>query len=219
MKVSMLPLLLPSGDFRNGGGEVLGLSKFRVGREGFSKPLWEVGLLSIRLPFSCPAVSGAYGGVVEGIKFPVSGAAFSARFSGLLGETRARVNGREGDVRAFAERSERRTLGRKGVNSDWCEGEQLIEETIGGADCVCEGSGCCCGVALKRRQGDWGEACRESEVCELYEWERDRSLEGDLERERRKLRTADVTSIWWACVGDGRAKVPPLLLEKDMLLS
>jgi hypothetical protein len=42
-----------------------------------------------------------------------------------------------------------------------------------------------------------------------------RNFEGDLDRERLKDRTADVTSTWRTCVGDGRVRVPPVL-EHDI---
>ena len=54
---------------------------------------------------------------------------------------------------------------------------------------------------------------------ELFEFERERNfVDGDLDMERRKVRTADDTSIWCAWVGDGSARVPPSLpWEKDMV--
>lgn len=77
------------------------------------------------------------------------------------------------------------------------------------------GYDCCCGVAPKRRQGDCGEGCLV--LSQLLEPVRDRNRDGDLEIERRRVRTAELTSIVWACVGEGSARVPPLLFEKDMV--
>jgi hypothetical protein len=34
-------------------------------------------------------------------------------------------------------------------------------------------------------------------------------LLGDLESDRRRDFTAEVTSTWWTCVGEGRVNVPP----------
>lgn len=54
-------------------------------------------------------------------RLPESGVALKARLRGLFGEARARANGRDDtdDVLAdLAERSESRTLGRRGVRRD-----------------------------------------------------------------------------------------------------
>jgi hypothetical protein len=67
----------------------------------------------------------------------------------------------------------------------------------------------------KRRQGDWGDGCLE--LSQPLEPVRARKRDGDREMERRSVRTAELTSIVWACVGEGRARVPPLLLEKDIV--
>ena len=37
-----------------------------------------------------------------------------------------------------------------------------------------------------------------------------RNFDGDRERECLSDLTADVTSTWWTCVGDGSVSVPPL---------
>lgn len=37
-----------------------------------------------------------------------------------------------------------------------------------------------------------------------------RNFDGDRERERLRDLTADVTSTWWTCVGEGSVRVPPL---------
>jgi hypothetical protein len=42
-------------------------------------------------------------------------------------------------------------------------------------------------------------------------------LDGDRDSERRKDLTADVTSTWRTCVGDGKVSVPPPLLEYDIV--
>jgi hypothetical protein len=128
---------------------------------------------------------------------------FSALLSGLFGDTRVRVRGLDGVLADLAERRESLTLDRRGVNANGaCVGvevwfaEACICATAAGADCGCAGNGnCCCwGVAPNRRHGDPGEFCCEfSEVCELV---RARNLDGDRERERRRLRTAEETSIW-----------------------
>jgi hypothetical protein len=58
-------------------------------------------------------------------------------------------------------------------------------------------------------------------LSELLEFERERNLvEGDRDIDRRKLRTAEDTSIWCAWVGDGNANIPPSLpWENDMVIS
>ena len=43
------------------------------------------------------------------------------------------------------------------------------------------------------------------------------NLEGDREMDRRRDLTAAFTSTWWTCVGEGRVKVPPPLLEYAMI--
>lgn len=47
---------------------------------------------------------------------------------------------------------------------------------------------------------------------------RSESFDGDRESDRLKLRTAEGTSSLWPCVGEGRVKVPPGLLGKDMFV-
>lgn len=42
------------------------------------------------------------------------------------------------------------------------------------------------------------------------------NLDGDRDNERRRDLTADVTSTWRTCVGDGKVSVPPPLFEYDM---
>ena len=119
------------------------------------------------------------------------------RLIGLLGEAR-RASWRAGEsvFVDFALRSDRRTLGRSGVNTGGCKG--VVDCTgggAGGADWGCaEASRCWCfGVSTKRLEGVLGEAGSEwSELCELV---RERNLEGDRDRERRRVRTAEVTSI------------------------
>lgn len=37
-----------------------------------------------------------------------------------------------------------------------------------------------------------------------------RNLDGDRDSERLRDLTAEVTSTWWTCVGDGSVRVPPL---------
>jgi hypothetical protein len=44
-----------------------------------------------------------------------------------------------------------------------------------------------------------------------------RNFEGDRDSDRLRERTAEVTSTWWTCVGEGRVKVPPLF-EYDIFL-
>ena len=44
-----------------------------------------------------------------------------------------------------------------------------------------------------------------------------RNLEGERESDRRRDLTAELTSTWWTCVGDGRVSVPPLLFEYDIV--
>lgn len=44
-----------------------------------------------------------------------------------------------------------------------------------------------------------------------------RNLDGDLESDLRSDRTAEPTSTWCTCVGEGRVSVPPLPLENDMV--
>ncbi len=145
-------------------------------------------------------------------RFAPSGAAVSVRFSGLFGEVRL-ASWREAgddDLADFALRRDSRTLGRSGVNTGDCNGVvEFVDAAAGGADCGCEAKKrWCCGVSTKRRLGVFGDAGTDvsEEPCELV---RDRNLDGDRESERRRVRTADVTSIWCACVGDGSARVPP----------
>ncbi len=120
------------------------------------------------------------------------------RLIGLLGEAR-RASWRAGErvlLVDFALRSDKRTLGRSGVKTGDCKG--VVDCTgggAGGADCGCaEASRCWCfGVSTKRLEGVLGEAGSEwSEFCELV---RERNLEGDRDKERRRVRTAEVTSI------------------------
>jgi hypothetical protein len=42
-------------------------------------------------------------------------------------------------------------------------------------------------------------------------------LDGDRDNERRRDLTAELTSTWWTCVGDGSVRVPPPLFEYDMM--
>jgi hypothetical protein len=50
-------------------------------------------------------------------------------------------------------------------------------------------------------RGDFGD--------ELGDLATMRNLDGDRDRERLSDRTADVTSTWCACVGEGNVRVPP----------
>lgn len=43
------------------------------------------------------------------------------------------------------------------------------------------------------------------------------NFDGDRDSERRKDLTAEVTSTWRTCVGDGRVSVPPPLFEYDIV--
>lgn len=158
-------------------------------------------------------------------EFPESLLLFRARLRGLLGDALSRDKGRVGvEVFAdFADRSESRPLGRRGVKlGDWDVLVGCEKTAVGGAVCACaEGDARRCGVRPKRRHGDWGDGCCDVLPSELFELERDRNfVEGDLDMDRRKVLTAEVTSIWCAWVGDGKARVPPSLpWVKDMVFS
>lgn len=145
------------------------------------------------LLFSCPTnrPRGDDVGEREEAEFPESGVVLKARFNGLLGEARALVMREGGAVfTLLADRSESLTPGRRGV----CAGDRCgalarnDEPTAGGADCGGFGSGRCCSgvVAANRRHGEC-EPCRApSEACEFV---LARSLEGDLDMDRRRFRT------------------------------
>ena len=65
------------------------------------------------------------------------------------------------------------------------------------------------GDAGQGESGDFGE--------ELGDLVTRRNLEGDRESERRIDLTAEVTSTWWTCVGEGSVRVPPPLLGYGMV--
>jgi hypothetical protein len=72
-------------------------------------------------------------------------------------------------------------------------------------------------MELWRFGGDSGDGDSGDLGDELGDLGPRRNLDGDLESERRIDLTADVTSTWWTCVGDGNVSVPPPLLEYDMI--
>lgn len=46
---------------------------------------------------------------------------------------------------------------------------------------------------------------------------RDKNLDGERDKDLLRVRTAEVTSMWWAWVGEGKAKVPPEEFENDIV--
>lgn len=65
--------------------------------------------------------------------------------------------------------------------------------------------------------GDNGEGDRGDFGDELGDFVTRRNFDGDRERERRSVLTAELTSTRCTCVGDGKVNVPPPLFEYDMI--
>jgi len=160
----------------------------------------------------------------------VDGAAFKARFEGLLGDARLEIDleaepSPDGLLRIvfdadFPDRRDNLALGRKGVARGVCDCDR-IEFVVGACALLGLLKNCC--EAMRRREGDAGvgdcceaeEAAERSEPCEAL---RERlNLDGEREIERRKVRTAAVTSMWLWCVGLGSVRVPPPLFPKDIV--
>jgi hypothetical protein len=146
------------------------------------------------LLFSCPITEPA---AEVGGAFPASDAWLKARFIGLRGEVRLRDEDRGGATFARVEdRSANFALGGKGT----ARGEG-----------VC--GGLLCAKMLEwevvRFGGDNGEGDKGDFGDELGDLVTRRNLDGDLESERLRDRTALVTSTWWTCVGEGNVRVPP----------
>lgn len=68
-----------------------------------------------------------------------------------------------------------------------------------------------------RLDGETGDGDSGDLGDELGDLVTSRNLDGERDKERLSDLTAEVTSTWWACVGDGRVRVPPPLLEYDMM--
>jgi hypothetical protein len=73
------------------------------------------------------------------------------------------------------------------------------------------------GYADARFDGDIGDGDRGDFGDGLGDFVTSRNLDGERDRERRRDLTAEVTSTWCTCVGDGIVRVPPPLLEYDMV--
>jgi hypothetical protein len=99
-----------------------------------------MGLDGALLKFSWP-MGGSTVRVAEETcaELPESEVTFSARFNGLLGETRARPSGRGDNVLAdLVERSDSFELVRRGVKTDeYCGIDEDARPDAAGAECVC----------------------------------------------------------------------------------
>jgi hypothetical protein len=195
----------------------------------FSKLLREPGLRTRKVPwFSWP-------GLVEdspddeeaeehGVVLPAEEEEmFRARFVGLFGEDRVRVEDLDEELppapfdEDLPERKDNLVLGRKGVASDdWASSDcvvgALLWELKGPKGCE----------AMRRREGEAGEGefgefdevADTSEPCEAVRarW----NLDGERDIERLRDRTAACTSMWFGWVGLGNVRVPPPLLPNDI---
>lgn len=164
----------------------------------FSKLLLSTGLVLVL--FSCPLADPAD---ELGVAFPASDVWLKTRFMGLRGDVRVRDEGRAGAVFARPdERSANFALGGKGTaNGDGVYGGLLVPPVkIVGCEAV-------------RFGGDNGDGDRGDLGDELGDFLTRLNLDGDLESERLRDLTAEVTSTWWTCVGEGKVRVPPPLLE------
>lgn len=169
----------------------------------FSKLLRGAGLRMRKRPrFSWPDASTSRDD--EGVELPaVEGAQFSARFDGLLGDARLEMDleGPEGLAildEDFPDRRDNFVLGRKGVARGVCDCAR-IEFVVGACALFGLLKNCC--EAMRRKEGDAGvgdccdavEVTERSEPCEAL---RERlNLDGEREIERRRVRTADCTSM------------------------
>ena len=163
-----------------------------------SKLLRSTGLVLVL--FSCPLVDAAD---ELGVAFPASDVWLKTRFTGLLGDVRVREEGRGGAVLARPEeRSANFALGGNGTaNGDGvCGGLLVLPVKIVGCETVRFGD--------ENGDGDSGDL-----GDELGDFLTRLNLDGDLESERLRDLTAEVTSTWCTCVGEGKVRVPPPLLE------
>jgi hypothetical protein len=174
---------------------------------------------SSKLAFSCPRASKS--GIDWGIGLPESGAGPKTRFSGLFGDKRERESGL---VNGFdrVERTESLMFGlRDGVTvfagSCGAEKEAWEREIAAGGAAGVTGIGVEAGRSNCTVDDGVGERRKMEEVAGVGDAAPDNlNLEGERERERRNDRTAELTSTWWTCVGEGRVSVPPLPDEYDI---
>jgi hypothetical protein len=73
------------------------------------------------------------------------------------------------------------------------------------------------GLDVARLGGDLGDGESGDFGDKLGDFLTKLNLEGDRESERRRDLTAEVTSTWWTCVGEGSVRVPPPPFEYDMI--
>ena len=121
---------------------------------------------------------------------------------GLLGDVRSRAVPRGGAV--FVREDLKASLALGGYGTARGDGVCGVVDELG-----CEHARFC---------GDNGEGDRGDLGEELGDLVTKRNLEGDRDSDRRMDLTAEVTSTWRTCVGDGSVSVPPPPFENDMIL-
>lgn len=141
------------------------------------------------------------------MELPQSDAWLKARLIGLLGDVRVLDEARGvALLDLVADLRESFTLGGNGLarGEGVCEG--VIENMVEGCEVRRFGG--------ERGEGDNGDFGDELGLLSVTR----RNLEGERESERRSDLTAEVTSTWRTCVGEGNVSVPPPLFEYDMIV-
>lgn len=132
--------------------------------------------------------------------FALSRLSLRTRLSGLLGEVRL---GCVLGVLCLADLNESLTLGGNGVanGEDGC----ALAPGNGAPSCFGDPDG----VSGEGDRGELGEPL----LGDFFMW----NLDGERDRERRRVLMPALKSEFLMCVGEGIESVPPLLLEYDMI--